>query len=56
GHAGLGLWIVKRHVESLGGDVVADNRTGGGACVTITLPIQRRPSAVVHHLTTVASR
>lgn len=57
GHAGLGLWIVKRHVESLGGEVVADNLAVGGACVTVTLPMQRRPSStIVHHLTAVASR
>lgn len=38
GHAGLGLWIVRRNVEALGGTVVAANRLGGGLSVTITLP------------------
>jgi two-component system sensor histidine kinase ChvG len=37
GHAGLGLWIVKRNVEALGGRVSAKNRVGGGLSVTITL-------------------
>ena len=41
GHAGLGLWIVKRNVEALGGRVAAANRIGGGLCVTITLPRNR---------------
>jgi two-component system sensor histidine kinase ChvG len=41
GHAGLGLWIVKRSVEALGGKVAAANRIGGGLCVTITLPRNR---------------
>ena len=38
GHAGLGLWIVQRNVEALGGRVGAANRIGGGLSVTITLP------------------
>jgi two-component system sensor histidine kinase ChvG len=37
GHAGLGLWIVRRNVEALGGRVSAVNRIGGGLAVTITL-------------------
>jgi two-component system sensor histidine kinase ChvG len=37
GHAGLGLWIVRRNVEALGGRVAAGNRIGGGLSVTITL-------------------
>jgi two-component system sensor histidine kinase ChvG len=37
-HAGLGLWIVRRNVEALGGKVAAVNRLGGGLCVTIALP------------------
>ena len=38
GHAGLGLWIVHRNVEALGGKVEATNRLGGGLTVTVTLP------------------
>ena len=38
GHAGLGLWIVRRNVEALGGRVEATNRPEGGLSVTIRLP------------------
>lgn len=38
GHAGLGLWIVRRNVEALGGRIAAANRLGGGLSVTVTLP------------------
>jgi two-component system sensor histidine kinase ChvG len=37
-HSGLGLWIVRRNVEALGGEVRATNRVGGGLSVAITLP------------------
>jgi two-component system, OmpR family, sensor histidine kinase ChvG len=37
-HAGLGLWIVRRYVEALGGQVSASNRVGGGLSITIVLP------------------
>lgn len=37
-HSGLGLWIVKRNIEALGGRVDAGNRIGGGFSVTVTLP------------------
>jgi len=36
-HQGLGLWIVKRNVEGLGGTVTARNRQGGGFEITVTL-------------------
>ena len=38
GHAGLGLWIVRRNVEALGGRVSASNRIGGGLSISIILP------------------
>jgi two-component system sensor histidine kinase ChvG len=38
GHQGLGLWIVKRNVEGLGGSVAARNLTRGGFEVIVTLP------------------
>jgi len=38
-HAGLGLWIVKRNVEALAGQVRATNRSVGGLEITITLPL-----------------
>jgi len=37
-HSGLGLWIVRRNVEALGGQVSAANRLGGGLSITIVLP------------------
>jgi two-component system sensor histidine kinase ChvG len=37
-HSGLGLWIVRRNVETLGGQVSAHNRIGGGLAVVIVLP------------------
>lgn len=36
-HFGLGLWIVKRNVEGLGGGVFVRNRKTGGLIVTVTL-------------------
>jgi two-component system sensor histidine kinase ChvG len=38
GHQGLGLWIVKRNVEGLGGTVSARNRARGGFEVIVSLP------------------
>ena len=38
---GLGLAIVRRLVEEHGGAVTAENLPGGGACVTVTLPINQ---------------
>jgi two-component system sensor histidine kinase ChvG len=37
-HAGLGLWIVRRNVEALGGRVTAANRLGGGLSIRVSLP------------------
>lgn len=36
-HQGLGLWIVKRNIEGLGGTVSARNRDGGGFEVEVRL-------------------
>src|SRR5262249_11765584 len=36
-HQGLGLWVVKRNVEGLGGSVAAGNRQGGGFEITVKL-------------------
>ena len=38
GGTGLGLPIVKRIVDFHGGHVIAENRAGGGAAMTIVLP------------------
>ncbi|MBP7339011.1 HAMP domain-containing sensor histidine kinase [Niveispirillum sp.] len=37
-HAGLGLWIVRHHVEAMGGTVEASNRAGGGLRMHVRLP------------------
>lgn len=42
GGTGLGLAIVRTCVESCGGEVSASNRSGGGLCVTIRLPVRRQ--------------
>ena len=39
---GLGLWLVRRLVESAGGSISAADRQGGGAQFTVTLPLPRR--------------
>lgn len=36
-HQGLGLWVVKRNVEGLGGSIAAHNRQGGGFEITVEL-------------------
>jgi two-component system sensor histidine kinase ChvG len=38
-HFGLGLWLVRRNVEALGGRVTAENRRAGGFRITIDLPV-----------------
>jgi two-component system sensor histidine kinase ChvG len=40
-HAGLGLWIVRRNIEAVGGSISAVNRIGGGLSVRIVLPYAR---------------
>jgi len=40
-HLGLGLWIVRRNVEAMGGVVVAENRAEGGFRVVVALPLGR---------------
>jgi len=41
-HFGIGLWIVRRNVESLNGTVSAENRRQGGLRVTVRLPLAER--------------
>ncbi|MGE0152929.1 MAG: sensor histidine kinase [Reyranellaceae bacterium] len=38
-HAGLGLWIARQNVQSMGGSIAARNRIGGGLSVEILLPL-----------------
>lgn len=40
-HFGIGLWIVRRNVESVGGTVRAVNNDDGGLCVEVRLPRAR---------------
>ena len=39
GHYGLGLWIVRRNAEAMGGSAWAARRDGGGLAVTVSLPL-----------------
>lgn len=43
GSAGLGLTIVRGFIRSLGGDVGAEDRAGGGATFRIRIPCQTMP-------------
>jgi signal transduction histidine kinase len=45
GGTGLGLSIVYRIVVDHGGTVVARNRPGGGASITVGLPVASRHSS-----------
>ncbi len=38
-HLGIGLWIVRRNLEAVGGSVWAENRPGGGLAVVMDLPL-----------------
>jgi two-component system sensor histidine kinase ChvG len=38
-HAGIGLWIVRRNVEAVGGQVHAENGPSGGLMMQISLPL-----------------
>jgi two-component system sensor histidine kinase ChvG len=38
GNFGLGLWIVKRNIEALGGQVTARNRPNSGLVVSVRMP------------------
>ncbi|MDR3517815.1 MAG: HAMP domain-containing sensor histidine kinase [Azospirillaceae bacterium] len=41
-HFGIGLWIVRRNVEAMGGTVAAENRPAGGLRMRIVLPLAAR--------------
>ena len=38
-HLGIGLWIVRRNLEAVGGMVWAENRVDGGLSLIVTLPL-----------------
>ncbi len=39
GHFGIGLWVVRRNAEALGGGVTAVNRDPHGLTVRVRLPL-----------------
>jgi two-component system sensor histidine kinase ChvG len=39
-HYGLGLWIVRRNAEAMGGGALAVNAEGGGLDVRVTMPLE----------------
>ena len=40
-HQGIGLWIVRRNLQAIGGQTWAENRKGGGLAVIMGLPVAR---------------
>jgi two-component system sensor histidine kinase ChvG len=38
-HFGMGLWIVRRNIESIDGAIHAENRPGGGLELRATIPL-----------------
>lgn len=38
-HLGIGLWIVQRNLQAIGGNIRAENRPGGGLAVVMGLPL-----------------
>ena len=38
-HLGIGLWIVRRNLEAVGGSVWAENRQQGGLSLVMDLPL-----------------
>jgi two-component system sensor histidine kinase ChvG len=40
-HFGIGLWLARQNATAMGGRIGAENRTEGGLCVTVVLPVLR---------------
>jgi len=38
-HLGIGLWVVRRNLQAVGGEIRAENRDGGGLTVVMRLPL-----------------
>jgi signal transduction histidine kinase len=47
GGLGLGLYLVRQITEAHGGSVTANNTAGGGACITVRLPLEPPNDTVV---------
>ena len=45
GHQGIGLWVVRRNIEAIGGAARAEHRPGGGLRVVLILPLAPRDHA-----------
>ena len=45
GHQGIGLWVVRRNVEAIGGTARAEHRPGGGLRVILAMPLAPRDNA-----------
>jgi signal transduction histidine kinase len=39
---GIGLWLVRNLVESMGGSIIVRGKPGQGSCFTVTLPLKPR--------------
>ena len=44
-HLGIGLWIVRRNLQAIGGNIRAENRPGGGLAVVMGLPVASQDRA-----------
>ncbi len=44
-HFGIGLWLVRQHVQAMGGTVEAANQENGGLCMTVRIPMAND----IHH-------
>jgi two-component system sensor histidine kinase ChvG len=38
-HLGIGLWVVRRNLQAIGGEIYVENRDGGGLTVVMRLPL-----------------
>ncbi|MHA1154074.1 MAG: sensor histidine kinase [Alphaproteobacteria bacterium] len=38
-HLGIGLWVVRRNLQAIGGEIHAENRDGGGLAMVMRLPL-----------------
>ncbi len=43
-HFGVGLWIVRRNVEALGGSIQLENRASGGLRARVVVPLDENRS------------